>query len=91
MTEQCGNRLEAHASVDRLGCKRVAELMRMNVSDAGSASGEGDNAMHSSPVDRRVMVSDQSPLRTDVLGVVGGPFGEQRNKVGMERDVAVVS
>ena len=51
----------------------------------------GDDAVHGAPVDRRVLIGDQAMLGSDVVAVVGGPFGEQHDEVGVQRDEPVVA
>jgi len=63
----------------------------MHDTNARAFGGRGDDAMHGAPVDGRVVIGDESPLRSDVFGVGGGPFGEELDEVGVERDVAVVA
>ena len=56
MPEQCGDRLEAHAPVDGLGGQRVAQLVRMDVADAGPLGHRGDVALDGAPVERLAVV-----------------------------------
>jgi hypothetical protein len=35
------------------------------------------------------LIGDQAALGADVVGVVGGPVGDQHDEVGVQRDVAV--
>ena len=36
-------------------------------------------------------IGDESPLGSDVFGVGRGPFGEELDEVGVQRDEAVVA
>jgi hypothetical protein len=43
VAEEGGDRFEAHASVDRLGRQRVAQGVRVDVTNAGDAGTAGDD------------------------------------------------
>ena len=51
----------------------------------------GDDAVHGVPVERAVVIGDEAALGADVVEVGGGPVGEERDEVGVQRDVAVVA
>ncbi len=91
VTEEGGDGFEAHATVDRLGGEGVAELVGVDVADAGVAADGGHDAMHGSSVDRCVVVGDEPVLGADVVGVGGGPLGEEGDEFGVEWDEAVVA
>ena len=62
VTEQGGDGLEAHAPVDHPGGKGVAELMGMDVADAGTLGHPIDVAMDGPPVKGLAVVTlDQAP------------------------------
>ena len=61
MTEQSGDGLEAHAPVDHPGGERVAQLMGMDVADAGTLGHPIDIAMDGATVEGLAVVTlDQS-------------------------------
>jgi hypothetical protein len=91
VTEQRSDRFEAHPSVDRLGGKGVAELVGVDVSDAGVDADASHDAVHGPPVDRDVAVGEESALGADVVGVGGGPVGEEGDEVGVQGDEPVVA
>ena len=57
VSEQGGDGFEAHASVDHPGGQRVAELMGMNVADAGPFGHPFDVAMDGAPVEGLAVVT----------------------------------
>ena len=62
VTEQSGNGLEAHAPVDHSGGECVAELVGMDVTDAGTLGHPIDVAMDGAAVKGLAVVSfDQAP------------------------------
>ena len=89
--EQRGDRFEAHPAVDGLGGEGVAELVGVHVADAGVAGDRGDDAVHGAPVDRGVVIGEEPALGPDVVGVGGGPLGEELDEVGVQGDEAVVA
>jgi hypothetical protein len=81
VTEQRGDGFEAHPSVDGLGGQGVSELVGVDGPDPGVDADAGDDAVHGPPVDRDVAVSEEPSLRPDVIGVGGGPAGEEGEEV----------
>lgn len=75
----------------KLGGEGVAELVGVDVSDAGSSCGGGADAVNGARHDRCVVIGDESALSADVVGVGGGPLGEQGDEVGVEWDEPVVA
>ena len=56
MSEERGDRFEAHPAVDGLGGEGVAELVGVHVADARRCCAvRGDDAVHGAPIDRRVV------------------------------------
>ena len=55
VSEQRGDRFEAHPTVDGLGGEGVAQLVGMGVTDPGLLRDGGDDAMHGAPVDGHVV------------------------------------
>ena len=49
-----------------------------------SGDGVDADAVHGPPVDRDVAVSEEPVLRPDVIGVGGGPAGEEGDEVGVQ-------
>lgn len=91
MAEERGDRFEAHASVDGLGSQGVAELVGMDVADAGLAGGGGHDAVHGAPVDRGVVVGEEPALGPDVGGVGSRPLSEELDEVGVQRDAELLA
>jgi hypothetical protein len=87
--EQGGDGFEAHGAVDRLGGERVAQLVGVDVTDAGSLGGCCDVASDGAPLEGLAVVAldESSRARRWPSGEpVGDEFDEQR----VQRDVAVV-
>ena len=63
MPEQGGDCFEAHASVDRLGCQGVAQLVRVNGTDTGSLGDRGDVAVNGAPLEGLSVVAFDEPIR----------------------------
>jgi hypothetical protein len=62
VSEQRGDRFEAHPTIDRLGGEGVSELVGMDVSDAGAFGDGGDVAVDGAPVEGLAVVAfDESP------------------------------
>jgi hypothetical protein len=62
VAEQGGDGFEAHPSVDGLGGERVAQLVRMDVTDAGALGDGHDVAVHGAPIERAAIIAlDQAP------------------------------
>ena len=57
VAEERGDGLEAHASVDGLGGEGMAELVGVDVADAGTLGDRGDVAVHGAPVEGLSVVS----------------------------------
>ena len=57
VSEECCDGFEAHATVDGLGGEGVAELVRVDVSDAGSFGDGGDVAVDAAPVEWSAVVA----------------------------------
>ena len=91
VSEEGGDGFEAHAAVDRLGGQGVAELVGVDVADPGPLGDPADDAMDGASVERGAVIGDEAALGADVVGVEGGPVGEQDDEVGVQRDVAVVA
>ena len=89
VSEQRGDGFEAHAAVDGLGGERVAELVGVHGTPAARPTRATMRPMR--PVERAVVVGDQSLVAADVFEVGRGPVGEQLDEVGVQRDVAVVA
>jgi len=86
MAEHRRDRFQAHATVDRLRRQRVAQLVRVHVSEAGGGGDTGDDASDAVPIQQLSVVQ-----QTAVHGRMPcGPVGEQTGGVGMQRHVAVV-
>ena len=58
MSEQSGDRLEAHPAVDRLGGERVAELVRRDVTDAGPLGDSRERAVDADMRNRPPVVGE---------------------------------
>ncbi len=89
MTEQGGDGLEAHASVEALRCQCVPELVRVNSRNAGSFGDPFHVAVNGAPIERlAVFAFEQEPVsrRPPPRLVVGDQTDQQR----VEGDVAVV-
>jgi hypothetical protein len=69
----------------------VSELVGVDGPDPGVDADASDDAVHGPPVDRDVAVSEEPSLRPDVIGVGGGPAGEEGEEVGVQGDEAVVA
>ena len=91
MAEQGGDGLESHAAVDRLGGEGVPEPVRVDARDARSAGDPCDDAGDGVAVQGAAVVGGQPLVPADVLEVGGGPGGEQRGQLGVQRDVPVVA
>ena len=87
MPEHGGDGLETHPAVDCLGRERVAELVRVDVSEAGGAAHAFDD-----PAD--VMTIESSAVMVQQVfingWVRGGPVGKESLRVGVQRHVTVV-
>ena len=90
VAEQGGDRLQPHAPVDGLGGQGVAELVGVDA-DAAAAADAADDAADLVAVQRAAVIGDQAPVAADVIGVGGGPGGEERDELGVQRDIAVVA
>jgi hypothetical protein len=90
MAEQRGDRLQPHAPVDGLGGQGVAQLVGVHA-DAAAAADTADDAADLVAVQRASVVGGQAPAGADVIGVDGGPDGEERDQLGVRRHVPVVA
>lgn len=63
----------------------------MDVSDAGAFGDSGDEAVDGASLERCAVIGDEPPLGADVVGVGGGPFGEEGDEVGVQWDEPVVA
>jgi hypothetical protein len=88
MTEQSGDGLEGHASVDGLGGEGVAELVGVG-GHAGAAGDATNDAPDLVAVDGAAVVGDEPVVSADAIEVVGAPPGEECDEVGVEGDEAV--
>ena len=88
MTQQRSDGLEAHALVHRLGGHGVAQLMGMDMSDAGllraAVAHPGDRVA----VQGTALVGEEQPAHPAVW--IGRPVPEHRHQLRVQRDVAVV-
>ena len=87
MAEHRRDRLEPHPTVDRLGRERVAELVRVDVTEPGGGGRLAHDAGDVMPVEVLPVAVQQPPVERRV---VCGPVGEQTRCVGVQWDVAVV-
>ena len=90
VSEEGGDRFEAHAAVDRLGGQGVAQLVGVGA-DTGVAGDAAHDASDEVAVEGAAVVGDESMVVADVVEVGGGPGGEQGDEVGVQRDLAVVA
>lgn len=89
MAEERSDGLEAHAAVDGLGGEGVAELVGVDVSDAGAGGGGGDVAVDGAPVEWLAVVAfDESP--GSGRSASGAVVVDELDDVGQQRHVAVV-
>ena len=91
VTQQGGDGFESHPPVDRLGGEGMAQLVRVDMTDPGTV---GDTANHPGkpvPIHRRHLVGEEPTRPSNMVGVVGLPFGDELNEFGMQRDIAVVA
>ena len=90
MAEERGDGLQPHAPVDGLGGQGVAQLVGVDADAAAAADTAGDTA-DLVAVDRAAVIGGQAPAGADVIGVGGGPGGEERDQFGVQGHVAVVA
>ena len=68
----------------------MAELMRMCF-DVGLAADASHDTSDEVPIEGSAVVDNQASMSTDVFEIVGGPCGQERDQVRVERDVAIVA
>ena len=88
MAEHGGDGFEAHTSVDGLGGQGVAQLVGVDVSDAGVAGDPVEHASDLVTIDWPVVPDDQA---VDVIDPILPVSVEEFDQLGVERDVAVVA
>ena len=90
VAEHRGDRLQAHAAVDRLGGQRVPELVGVDVGQPGGGAGLVDVAGDGVPVGRLAVLPGQQQRvgRVDVRGAV---LVDQGDQVRVQRQVAVLA
>ena len=90
MAQEGGDRLQAHAAVDRLGGEGVPELVGMDVGQPGSGAGPVDHPGDGVPVQRAAVLPRQQQRVT--CGDMGSPVGvDERDELGVQRQVAVLA
>jgi hypothetical protein len=90
VAEHGGDRFQAHAPVDRLGGQRVAQLVGVDVWQAGGCSGPVDMAGDRVTIELCAVFPRQLKgiVRCDVAGAV---VVDELNEVWMQRQVAVLA
>jgi hypothetical protein len=89
VSEQCGDRLEAHAPIDGLRRECVPQLMRVDMADSRCGSSGLDCLVDSGTWDRATAISEEQwtvlPVRSPLEPCVDHCF-----ELGMQGDVPVV-
>jgi hypothetical protein len=89
VAEQGGDRVQAHAAVDRLGGQGVAQLVGGNVADPSRGGDLGQGPVDPAGGDRPAAVHKQ-PVRAQVGRAAGDVVVQERLEFGVQPDVAVV-
>ena len=90
MAEQGGDRFQAHAAVDRLGGQGVAELVGVDVGQAGGGAGPVDHPGDGMPAGRAAVFAGQQ--QRVICGDVPGPVGiDEGDQLGVQGQVAVLA
>ena len=88
VTQQRGNRLEAHAAVDGLGSERVAELVWGNVANSSRFGYFGDGAVYARDGESAATFDEQQ-IRSQPFGSLRQPVVNECLQLRVEWDVPV--